>query len=76
MGARRTRASPSPGSGGSLSARMLSVSAAAARLAVTERTLRGWIAAEKFPVVRLSRRCLRILPEDLARFIEERRRGR
>lgn len=54
---------------------MLRIGEAAEALAVTERTLRGWIAARKVPVVRLSARCVRILAEDLAEFIERRRVG-
>lgn len=51
---------------------LLRVAEAAKMLAVDERTLRGWIAARKIAVVRLSARCLRIRIDDLERFIAER----
>ena len=50
--------------------RLLTVVEAAERLAVSRRTLQGWIASGTFPVVRLSARCVRVRPEDLEAFIE------
>jgi excisionase family DNA binding protein len=53
--------------------RLLTVAAAAEALAVSERTLRSLIAEGSFPIVRVSARRVRFHPEDLRRFIEERR---
>jgi len=40
--------------------RLLTVRAAADRLAIAERTARKWIASGRLPVVRLARRCIRV----------------
>jgi excisionase family DNA binding protein len=52
-------------------AHLLRISEAAARLGVARRTVQGWIAARRLRVVRLSPRCVRVDPADLARFLEE-----
>ncbi|MCK6460276.1 MAG: helix-turn-helix domain-containing protein [Planctomycetes bacterium] len=54
-------------------ARLLTAREAADRLAVSLRTLRTIIGQGELPVVRVGIRGLRIHPEDLHRFIEERR---
>jgi excisionase family DNA binding protein len=52
--------------------RLVELKEAGAVLGVHERTLRAWAAAGKFPVVRLSRRCLRVRLSDLEAFVESR----
>ena len=42
-------------------------------LGVSDRTLRGWIAAGRIAVVKFSSRCVRIEEAELARFIGEHR---
>jgi excisionase family DNA binding protein len=48
----------------------------AERCAVSLRTVRGWIASGRLPVLRLGLRCVRIAPEELARFLAAAREGR
>lgn len=55
------------------STRLLTAREAADRLAVSLRTLRTITSEGALPVVRVGARGLRIHPEDLDRFIEERR---
>ena len=54
---------------------LLTYSQATRRLGVAGRTLRGWVAAGRIRVVRLSRRTVRIEEEELLRFIRENRDG-
>ncbi len=54
-------------------ARLLTVHEAARFLGISVRTIRAHIALGKFPVVRVSPRCLRVDPQDLASFVEQRR---
>jgi excisionase family DNA binding protein len=58
---------------GSPPARLLTAREAADRLAVSLRTLRTIISEGALPVVRVGTRGLRVHPEDLDRFVEERR---
>ena len=51
---------------------LLRIDAAADRLGIGNRTMRGLISDGKIPVVRIGR-AVRIDPSDLARFIEERK---
>lgn len=60
------RSGPSP-------TRLLTAREAADRLAVSLRTLRTIISQGALPVVRVGARGLRVHPEDLDRFIEDRR---
>ena len=53
------------------STNLISVSQAAERLGVSKRTLQGWIAARRIPVVRLTSRCVRIRPADVDRFVRD-----
>jgi excisionase family DNA binding protein len=39
---------------------------------IKDRTARAWAAAGLFPVVRLSRRCIRVRISDLKRFVDSR----
>jgi len=55
--------------------RLQTVDEVAARLGVTPRTLRAWIAAGRIVAVRLSVRCLRIEEGEVERFLAERRVG-
>ncbi|MEW6269737.1 MAG: helix-turn-helix domain-containing protein [Thermodesulfobacteriota bacterium] len=48
-------------------AALLTVRAAAERLAIAERTARQWIATGRLPVVRLARRCVRVPSEAVER---------
>ena len=52
---------------------LLTVARVAQVLALSERSVRSLIAEGSLPVIRVGTRAVRILPEDLARFIEERR---
>ena len=52
---------------------LLTVAEASKRLGVSERTFRTWAAAGRIALVRLSPRCIRVQPEELDRFIVERR---
>jgi excisionase family DNA binding protein len=45
-------------------------------LSVSERTARAWVAMGSFPVVRLSRRAIRLRLSDLKKFIDDRITGR
>ncbi|MBL4849114.1 MAG: helix-turn-helix domain-containing protein [Planctomycetes bacterium] len=54
---------------------LLKVPEVSDHLGVSQRTVRGWIASGKLPVVRLSARCVRIRPEDLEALIEGGRRA-
>ena len=54
---------------------LLTYSQSTRRLGVAGRTLRGWVAAGRIRVVRLSRRTVRIEEEELLRFIRENRDG-
>ncbi len=54
---------------------LLSVDQAARRLGVSRRTVQAWVSGSKLAVIRLSPRCLRIDPADLAAFVEARRQG-
>jgi excisionase family DNA binding protein len=51
---------------------LLTYKHAASSLGVTERTIKNWVRAQCFPVVRLSARTVRIRQDDLDRFIESR----
>ena len=53
--------------------RLLTCAQAAEALAVSERSTRTLIADGSLPVVRVGARAVRIHPDDLRRFIEERR---
>ena len=52
---------------------LLTVACTAGVLVLSERTVRSLIAEGSLPVVRVGNRAIRIHPEDLRRFIEERR---
>ncbi len=52
---------------------LLTVARTAQVLALSERSVRGLIAEGSLPVIRVGARAVRVLPEDLAGFIEERR---
>ncbi len=52
---------------------LLTVAQASEALALSERSTRSLIAAGSLPVVRVGARAVRVHPEDLRRFIEERR---
>ncbi len=54
---------------------LLTVRQAAHLTGVSERTLRAWAAGGRLPVVRFSRRCLRIRREALAEFVTAHTRG-
>ena len=56
--------------------RLLTVAQAAEALALSERSIRSLIAAGSLPIVRVGARGVRVHPEDLRRFIEERRGAR
>ncbi len=51
---------------------LLTYKDAASSLGVTVRTIKNWVKAQYFPVVRLSARTVRIRQQDLDCFIEER----
>ena len=53
---------------------LLTIPDVAARLNVSERTVRAWIAAGRLAVVRLRPRCVRIEPDEVERMVEEARR--
>ena len=53
--------------------RLLTVAQAAEALSLSERSTRTLIAEGALPVVRVGARAVRIHPDDLRRFIEERR---
>ncbi|MCA9313877.1 MAG: helix-turn-helix domain-containing protein [Planctomycetes bacterium] len=53
---------------------LLTIPDVAARLNVSERTVRAWIAAGRLAVVRLGPRCVRIEPDEVERMVEEARR--
>jgi excisionase family DNA binding protein len=53
---------------------MLTVRQAAERLGLAESTLRNWIAERRIEVVKLGR-AVRILPEEVARIIEQGKRS-
>ena len=50
--------------------RLLSVAEVADRLGLSQRTVRAYAANGRLPLVRLSRRCVRIRETDLARLVE------
>lgn len=52
---------------------LISVREGARRLGIEPRTLRGWLAAGRLPAVRLSARCVRIDPDDLAALVAARK---
>ena len=54
---------------------LLNFSEAARRLGVAVRTLRGWVAANRIRVVRVTQRTVRVEEEELLRFIHEHRDG-
>ena len=56
--------------------RFLTLRQVAEVLNVSPRYVRGLRQSGALPVVRLSRRCLRVRPEDLDRMVEERMAGR
>ena len=53
--------------------RLLTVAQAAEALALSERSTRSLIAEGALPVIRVGARAVRVHPDDLRRFIEERR---
>jgi len=53
---------------------LLTYKTAASSLGVTVRTVKNWVKAQYFPVVRLSARTVRIRQQDLDCFILERRK--
>jgi excisionase family DNA binding protein len=53
--------------------RLLTIAETAKALRICERGVRGLIAERILPVVRVGSRAVRVHPEDLERFIDERR---
>jgi excisionase family DNA binding protein len=51
--------------------RLLRIPEVAERLRVSRRTVQAWIASGRLRVVRLGRRCVRVDPAELARFLGE-----
>lgn len=51
---------------------LLTYSQAAKRLGVSVRTIKSWVSARAFPVVRMSLRTVRIREHDLDRWVEKR----
>jgi excisionase family DNA binding protein len=49
---------------------LLRIPEVAEHLGVSRRTVQAWIASGRLRVVRLGRRCVRIDPAELARFVE------
>jgi len=58
-----------------LGAPLLSAQEVAKYAGVSLRLVRTWLASGALPAVRFSKRCLRVKPEDLAKFIAERTAG-
>ena len=56
--------------------RLLTAAEVAEALALSERSVRSLIAQGALPVVRVGARAVRVHPDDLQRFIQERRGGR
>lgn len=57
-----------------MTAPLLTIPDVAARLNVSERTVRAWVAAGRLAVVRLGPRCVRIEPGEVERLVVEGRR--
>lgn len=57
-----------------MTAPLLTADQVAARLNVSVRTVRAWVAAGRLPVVRLGRRCVRIELHEVERLVAEGRR--
>ncbi|MCA9316112.1 MAG: helix-turn-helix domain-containing protein [Planctomycetes bacterium] len=68
------RGLPRPVGVGVVTAPLLTIPEVAARLKVSVRTVRAWIAARRLAVVRLGPRCVRVEPTEVERLLEEARR--
>lgn len=55
-----------------LGAPLLGAKAAAAQLGISERTFWSLVSGGRLRVVRISARCVRVRPEDIAEFIRQR----